>query len=403
MVTLVLLAGAFFVMILSLNMQGLIKHKHDKQSWYYQTETEDDCHHPFYFEFFAKLSEQGGIFDASSTLRNTLAVILHVAMVLTMNTCYRGIAQALTDWENHESQVTYNNSFIFKRFFFEAFDAYLVIMYLAFYEQDVTKVRSELVNVFNVDTFRRLLLEGVIPFVSTKIRLRNKKQQNHDSKKNDLSSPDNQSLFEEEVNKEAYEEFDDYIEMIIQLGYICLFASAYPLAPFVAMIANFIEIRLDTFKITHVHRRPTSVRVPGIGVWSSLMKVIVWMSAITNCMIFSFSSQQMVQYLPDYFTIDTEGEHDLKDGNGWIVVFIVFGIERFLLIAGIILCLAIPSVPEDVKVKEQQKDYVHMLMQHVDRAQQNETSKNNVDRSQQNETKKKNWVTSFMDQIVDRD
>ena len=36
---------------------------------------------------------------------------------------------------------------------------------------------------------------------------------------------------------------DDYIEMLIQFGYVTLFASAYPLAAFLAMGANFIEIR----------------------------------------------------------------------------------------------------------------------------------------------------------------
>ena len=366
LVTLVLLSGAFFVMILSLNMQGYIKHKHETISWYMQAE--DDCHHPFHFEFFANLSEKGAIFDASSTVRSTLAVILHVTMVLSMNMGYRTVAEKLTDWENHESQVTYKNSLIFKRFFFEAFDAYLVLMYLAFYEQDVTKVRSELVNVFNVDTFRRLLLEGVIPFVSTKLRLRSKTKNNSNHKKTDEGDYLNQSPMEEEANKEDYDGFDDYIEMIIQLGYICLFASAYPLAPFVAILANIIELRLDAFKITHIHKRPWAMPVQGIGVWSTLIKCIVWFSAITNCMIFCFSSMQMVQYLPQYFNVDNSGEHDLKDGNGWIVVFILFGIERLLLVTGIVLSIAIPSTPEDVRIKEQQKEYIQMQFHHLDRS-----------------------------------
>lgn len=50
---------------------------------------------------------------------------------------------------------------IMKRFCFEATDCYLVLLFLAFYEQDEIKVRSELVSVFHVDTFRRILLEGI--------------------------------------------------------------------------------------------------------------------------------------------------------------------------------------------------------------------------------------------------
>mmetsp|Transcript_7433 Transcript_7433/g.9223 ORF Transcript_7433/g.9223 Transcript_7433/m.9223 type:complete len:263 (+) Transcript_7433:83-871(+) len=248
------------------------------------------------------------------------------------------------------------------------FDSYIVLMYLAFYEQDVAKVRSELINVFNVDTFRRLLLEGVIPFITTKVRLRNKLHSIRDLKKNDDLNQNQQSVMEEEAEKEPYEEFDDYIEMIIQFGYITLFASAYPLAPFVAIMANFVELRLDAFKITHVHRRPWTMSVSSIGVWASLIRCIVWASAITNCMIFCFTSRQMVQYLPKFFTVDQSGEHDLKDGDGWIVVFIVFGIERLLLVAGIILTLSIPDIPEDVRIKEQQKDYIYTRMYHLDRS-----------------------------------
>ena len=78
---------------------------------------------------------------------------------------------------------------------------------------------------------------------------------------------------------------------------------------------------------------------------------------------------QMVQYLPGYFTIDKSGEHDLKDGNGWVVVFIIFGIERLLLVAGVILCLAIPEIPEDVRIKELQKEYIQARMYHLDQSQ----------------------------------
>jgi len=40
-----------------------------------------------------------------------------------------------------------------------------------------------------------------------------------------------------------YEEFDDYLEIIINFGYITLFASAFPLAPFYTLIFHYIEIK----------------------------------------------------------------------------------------------------------------------------------------------------------------
>ena len=68
---------------------------------------------------------------------------------------------------------------------------------------------------------------------------------------------------------------------------------------------------------------------------------------------------QMYQYLPGYFTVDETGEHDLKAGNGWMVVFLVFAIERVLMALGILIDLAIPSVPLDVVIKEQRRHFIY--------------------------------------------
>ena len=69
---------------------------------------------------------------------------------------------------------------------------------------------------------------------------------------------------------------------------------------------------------------------------------------------------QMVQYLPQYFIIDENGEHELKSGSGWIVVFIVFGIERVLLLLSKIIDMAFPDIPNDVKIQEQRKQFIDM-------------------------------------------
>ena len=117
--------------------------------------------------------------------------------------------------------MSHQNSLVLKRFLFEAFDAYLALFYLAFYEQDIIKLRSELVSVFNIDTFRRLLLEGVVPYVMQRIGSKGKKDVQAEAKKyDDLNRYDvDSSVILEELNKDGYEEFDDYIEMVIQFGY----------------------------------------------------------------------------------------------------------------------------------------------------------------------------------------
>ena len=86
--------------------------------------------------------------------------------MLLLNLLYSHIAAALTTWENHRTVWGHQNSLILKRFVFEFFDAFIGLFYLAFYEYDIVKLRSELVAVFHVDTFRRVFCECLLPMAA---------------------------------------------------------------------------------------------------------------------------------------------------------------------------------------------------------------------------------------------
>ena len=91
LVTLILLAGAFFVMILSLNLQGYIHHKHNPSRW------GKEEYHPFHYSMLSDLAEKGQIFDVNSQYMSLVPVILHVIAVMSMNMGYRTVAEKLTD------------------------------------------------------------------------------------------------------------------------------------------------------------------------------------------------------------------------------------------------------------------------------------------------------------------
>ena len=44
-----------------------------------------------------------------------------------------------------------------------------------------------------------------------------------------------------DLELDEHEDFDDYLEMVIQFGYITLFASAFPLASALALACNGVE------------------------------------------------------------------------------------------------------------------------------------------------------------------
>lgn len=147
-VTALLLVGACAVMVVSMNLQGYIS-KRDAEL--YEDSAEGRGEHPLYYPLFARLSEEGAVFDATSPWRCFLPVILRTLVVMNMNGGYSRLAETLTEWENHETVQGHRSSVILKRVLFEAFDAYIILFYLAIYERDVHLLRLELVGAFNVD------------------------------------------------------------------------------------------------------------------------------------------------------------------------------------------------------------------------------------------------------------
>jgi hypothetical protein len=48
----------------------------------------------------------------------------------------------------------------------------------------------------------------------------------------------------------------DYAGLVIQFGYTVLFVAAFPLAPTMAFVSSFIQIRIDGWKLCQAFRRP---------------------------------------------------------------------------------------------------------------------------------------------------
>jgi anoctamin-10 len=351
-VTIAMLSVAFVIMIMSINLQGYIRPKSNPSRW------SQDHPHPFHVRSLAILAEEGRLFDSSSSWRCYVPVCIHVIFIYTLNRIYRLVAETLTGWENHETLLEHQNSLILKRFLFEAFDCYVALFYLAFYERDVERLRMELAAIFQIDTVRRLLLECIVPAVLQRIASRRQQKRLDSFLVHDSMIPTMDQIVED-LDKDPYEQFDDYMEIVIQLGYVTLFASAYPLASILSIVANWVETRSDCFKMANLCRRPVPIRTSGLGMWRDLMACVLWMSALTNCLIVGFTSDQLMHYLPSFYILDeATGYTDMGHEKSWIVVFVIFGLERLLIIVGLLIHAIVPKVPENVTDQLERQHYV---------------------------------------------
>ncbi|XP_019864929.1 anoctamin-5 isoform X2 [Aethina tumida] len=85
--------------------------------------------------------------------------------------------------------------------------------------------------------------------------------------------------------------FPEYLEMVLQYGFVTIFVAAFPLAPFFALLNNILEMRLDARKLLIFYRRPVSQRVKDIGVWYRILDSIGKLSVVTNGFIIAFTSE----------------------------------------------------------------------------------------------------------------
>ena len=54
--------------------------------------------------------------------------------------------------------------------------------------------------------------------------------------------------------------FWEYLEIVLQYGFVTMFVAGFPLAPFFALINNIIEIRVDAYNYVHNLRYDLNIR-----------------------------------------------------------------------------------------------------------------------------------------------
>ncbi|KAI0675957.1 DUF590-domain-containing protein [Trametes maxima] len=101
-----------------------------------------------------------------------------------------------------------------------------------------------------------------------------------------LANQEEEREFLDRVNREValpdYDLFSDYSEMVTQFGYVTLWSTIWPLAPVMALVNNWLELRGDAFKITVHVRRPIPTRTDTIGPWLDTLTFLTWFGALTN-------------------------------------------------------------------------------------------------------------------------
>uniref|UniRef100_A0A3B4A6S4 Anoctamin n=1 Tax=Periophthalmus magnuspinnatus TaxID=409849 RepID=A0A3B4A6S4_9GOBI len=254
-----------------------------------------------------------------------LPSVLHILYTNVLATVYKTVAEALTDYENHREESAFDNHLTGKVLVFTFFNYFAVLFHIAFFKQDVPLLRKRLASLLIVTQLINQVTEVVIPylvdrFISAPNRAESEDDPQEDKFRNQGTLPVFPGLFAE------------YIELLVQFGYLSLFSCVFPLTAVLLLINNLTEIRSDAYKICKLFRKPFAAPVANMGVWQIAFEVLSFVSVVSNCWLLVLSPQIQAQCL--------EGELTCTK-----ILMLAVGIEHVLILVKTVLAIVIPDEP----------------------------------------------------------
>jgi len=330
--------------------------------------------------------------------------MVNLLFIMLLGRVYENLALRLTTWEMHRTQSEFDDNLTFKVFLFQFINFYSSIFYIAFfkgrfvgypghYKHIFGSLRNEdcsnggclieLAQQLAVIMVGKQIINNAQEIIIPKVKAwwHNKKSKlahiGESRMEMDYKLVENEGLFQE------------YLEMVLQFGFITIFVAAFPLAPFFALLNNWVEIRLDAQKFICETRRAVAERAENIGIWCKILDMLAQFAVITNACLIAFTSEFIPKLVYKYehswemkgyvnFTLATSphqgwGEvgktecryRAFRDHEGsftpshykilglklaFVIIFehVVFGICR-------LIDLIVPDIPEslDVKIKRE--------------------------------------------------
>ncbi|XP_051548088.1 anoctamin-10-like isoform X2 [Myxocyprinus asiaticus] len=269
-----------------------------------------------------------------------LPSIAHIVYTNVLGNIYRNVALQLTESENHREESSFDYHHTTKVLVFTFFNNFAVLFHIAFFKEDLPLLRKRLSSLLIVTQVLGQFTEVVVPFLVDRFYTSSERNLKEDDPEVDHlqaqgSLPAFPGLFAE------------YIELLVQFGYLSLFSCVYPLTAPLLLLNNLTEIRTDAYKLCKLFNKPFSAPVVNMGVWQPAFEVLSIISVMSNCWLL---------HLSPHVKVLTQ-EAGLSSGK--VLVFAVI-VEHALLTVKMILAFMIPDEPDWVRIKREQIEYHSM-------------------------------------------
>nr|8QZC_A Chain A, Anoctamin-1 [Mus musculus]8QZC_B Chain B, Anoctamin-1 [Mus musculus] len=242
------------------------------------------------------------------------AVIINLVVIILLDEVYGCIARWLTKIEVPKTEKSFEERLTFKAFLLKFVNSYTPIFYVAFFKGRFVGRPGDYVYIFRSfrmeecapggclmelciqlsiimlgkQVIQNNLFEIGIPKMKKFIRYLKLRRQSPSDREEYVKR---KQRYEVDFNLEPFAGLTpEYMEMIIQFGFVTLFVASFPLAPLFALLNNIVEIRLDAKKFVTELRRPVAIRAKDIGIWYNILRGVGKLAVIINAFVISFTS-----------------------------------------------------------------------------------------------------------------
>ncbi|XP_068611524.1 anoctamin-2b [Brachionichthys hirsutus] len=277
--------------------------------------------------------------ETKSNVRVTVtatAVIINLVVILVLDEIYGAVALWLTEFEIPKTETSFEERLILKAFLLKFMNAYAPIFYVAFFKGRFAGRPGNYVYVFNDYRMEECAPGGCLIELCIQLSIIMLGKQLIQNNIFEIGIPKLKKLLRAIKDKRSTEEerkeerppqqwkldyalapFEgltpEYMEMIIQFGFVSLFVASFPLAPVFALLNNVIEIRLDAKKFVTELRRPVAVRAKDIGIWYNILSGMGKFSVIINAFVISFTSDFVPRLVYQYMFSQAGTMHGFID------------------------------------------------------------------------------------------
>ncbi|XP_063887505.1 anoctamin-1-like isoform X1 [Scylla paramamosain] len=261
---------------------------------------------------------------------STTAACINLVCIMIFNQLYARLAERLTELELQRTQTEFDDSLTLKIYLLQFINYYSSIFYIAFFKGKLIgrpgdyrrimgfrqeecspggcllELSVQLAIIMVGKQAMNTVLEMVLPLLYKWYNFLTVGEGLREAYVNWPRWAKDFRL----VNFDPRGLFPEYLEMVLQYGFVTIFVASFPLAPFFAFLNNIFEMRLDANKLLSHFRRPIPQRVKDIGVWFKILDSIGKLAVITNAFIIAFTSN----FIPELVYRHVVSDRNSLDG-----------------------------------------------------------------------------------------